>query len=97
MTSARALESGELPGFRRIVVEDGIREALAEALGVDIHPTIGGGMLEAVGRAIRRGGLGLVAAADLAPSMRPLALDGRSLVGNDRVRSADAWPLSGPA
>ena len=50
--------------------------------------------MEAVGRAIRRGGLGLVAAADLAPSMRPLALDGRSLVGNDRVRSADAWPLT---
>ena len=93
---ARALESGDLPGFRRIVVEDGIREALAKALEVDIHPTIGGGDLETVGRAIRRGGLGLVAAADLAPSMRPLALDGRSLVGNDRVRSADAWPLSVP-
>ncbi len=91
---ARALEGGELAGFRRLVVEDGIRDAVAETLGVVIHPTVEGGDVEAVGRAIRRGGLGLVAAADLAPSMRPLALDGRSLVGNDRVRSTDAWPLT---
>jgi poly-gamma-glutamate capsule biosynthesis protein CapA/YwtB (metallophosphatase superfamily) len=47
-----------------------------------------------VGRAIRHGALGLVAAADLAPSMRPLAIDSRELVGNERVRSADAWPLT---
>ena len=85
----RALESGELPGFRRIVVEDSIREALAETLGVDIHPAVEGGDAEAVGRAIRRGGLGLLAAADLVPSMRPLAIDGRSLVGNERVRSVE--------
>jgi poly-gamma-glutamate capsule biosynthesis protein CapA/YwtB (metallophosphatase superfamily) len=90
----RALENGELPGFRRIVVEDSIREALAETLGLDIHPAVEGGDAAAVGRAIRRGGLGLLAAADLAPSMRPLTVDGRSLVGNDRVRSADAWPLT---
>ncbi len=90
----RALENGELPGFRRIVVEDSIREALAEALGLDIHPEVQGGDAEAVSRVIRTGGLGLLAAADLAPSMRPLAVDGRTLVGNDRVRSAEAWPLT---
>jgi poly-gamma-glutamate capsule biosynthesis protein CapA/YwtB (metallophosphatase superfamily) len=89
----RALESGELPGFRRIVVEDSIREALAKTLGVDIHPAVEGGDAEAVGRAIRRGDLGLLAAADLVPSMRPLEIDGRSLVGNERVRSVEDWPL----
>ena len=89
----QALESGELPGFRRIVVEDSIREALAETLGLDIHPAVEGGDAAAVGRAIRRGGLGLLAAADLRPSMRPLMVDGRSLVGNERVRSVEDWPL----
>ena len=67
---------------------------LAEALGVAIHADVQGGDAEAVGRAIRHGALGMVAAADLVPSMRPLAIDGRTLVGNERVRSADAWPLT---
>jgi poly-gamma-glutamate synthesis protein (capsule biosynthesis protein) len=52
------------------------------------------GDLEAVRSSLRRGGLGLVAAADLAPDMRPLRLDGRTLVGNDRVRSLADWPLT---
>ncbi len=89
-----ALESGRLSGYRSIVVEDGIREALAEALGIQIHADVRGGDARQVQRAIRRGGLGLVAATDLVPAMRPLRLDGRSLVGNDRVRATKDWPIS---
>jgi poly-gamma-glutamate synthesis protein (capsule biosynthesis protein) len=89
-----ALESGRLSGYRRIVVEDGIREALADALGIQIDADVRGGDARQVQRAIRRGGLGLVAATDLVPAMRPLRLDGRSLVGNDRVRATKDWPLS---
>jgi poly-gamma-glutamate synthesis protein (capsule biosynthesis protein) len=89
----RALERGELAGSRRLIVEDGIRDGLTAALGIQLHPDVLGGDLDEVGRVIRRGGLALVAAPDLRPSMRPLRLDGRSLVGNERVRSLGAWPL----
>lgn len=89
----RALERGELAGFRRVIVEDGIREAAAAELGVAVHESVAGGDPGQVARVIRRGGLGLVAAPDLRPSMRPLTLDSKALVGNERVRSVEAWPL----
>ncbi len=38
--------------------------------------------------------LGVVRAADVTPSVRALAVDGRSLFGAERVRLLDAWPLT---
>ncbi len=90
----RALETGKLQGVGRIVVADGIADALAAALGIELHPDVVRGDVEAVRRAIRRGGLGLLPATDLAPSMRSLRIDGRALVGNDRVKRLADWPLS---
>ena len=71
----------------------GIRAALAASLGVAIHPDVAHGSIDDVRRAVRHRALGLVAAADLVPSLRPLRLDGRALVGNDRVDSVGRWPL----
>jgi poly-gamma-glutamate synthesis protein (capsule biosynthesis protein) len=38
--------------------------------------------------------LGIIRAADVQPSVRALAVDGRSLFGNGRIRSLAEWPLS---
>ena len=97
----RALENGELPGFRRIVVEDSIREALAETLGLDIHPEVQGGDAEAVSRVIR------TRRPRPPGSRRPGALDAsaggrRPLAGGQRPRplgrglAAHGDPASGP-
>jgi poly-gamma-glutamate synthesis protein (capsule biosynthesis protein) len=89
----RALETGRADGFDRVVVEDGIRDALATALGVDVGPDVEGGDLERVERAVARGALGFLAAVDVGPGVRALEVDGRSLFGNERVGRTDAWPL----
>ena len=90
----RALETGRLAGMRRIVVEDAVHDALEGSLGIDIHPDVGRGDTRQVERAVRRGGLGLIPASGLTPALRPLAVDGHSLVGNERIRDAADWPLS---
>jgi poly-gamma-glutamate capsule biosynthesis protein CapA/YwtB (metallophosphatase superfamily) len=89
----RGLESGTLAGFRRLVIDERIADALAGALGITLHEEILRGDIAAVQRSVRRGALGLVAAASLQPALRPLAVDGRALVGNGRIRDATAWPL----
>jgi hypothetical protein len=90
----RALETGKLPGVRRVVVAEGIAEPLAATLGIELHPDVGRGDVEAVRRAVRRGGLGLLPATALAPSMRALKVDGRALLGNGRVKRVADWPLA---
>jgi poly-gamma-glutamate capsule biosynthesis protein CapA/YwtB (metallophosphatase superfamily) len=89
----RALETGRLDGVKGIAVEDSIHDALAASLGISIHPDVRRGSMELIRRVARRGGLGLVAASALRPSLRPLAVDGRTIVGNDRVRRVSEWPL----
>jgi len=41
--------------------------------------------------------IGVVHADDVDPSVRALSVDGRSLFGDDRVRSLASWPLMIPA
>jgi poly-gamma-glutamate capsule biosynthesis protein CapA/YwtB (metallophosphatase superfamily) len=89
----RALETGRATGFERVVVEDGIRDPLASALGTTIGPDVEGGDVARVQRAVARGALGFLAAADVHPRVRALEIDGRSLFGNERVGRLDAWPL----
>jgi hypothetical protein len=89
----RALETGRLDGFTRVAVEGSIHDALAASLGIGIHPDVRRGSIEQTRRVVRHGGLGFVAAMDLQPSLRPLAVDGHALVGNERVRRATEWPL----
>jgi hypothetical protein len=90
----RALETGRMSGVRRLVVEDGVADALAASLDIEIHPDVQRGDVERVRRAATRSGLGLIGASDLQPALRPLAIDGRSLVGNGRIVDLADWPLT---
>jgi poly-gamma-glutamate synthesis protein (capsule biosynthesis protein) len=89
----RGLETGKLTGFRGLAIDERIADAVAGTLGITLHETIARGDLDAVRGAVRRGGLGLIPATSLEPSLRPLDIDGRSLVGNGRLRDTADWPL----
>lgn len=89
----RGLESGKVAGFKRIVVDSALRDALEDELGITFHPDVRMRDAEGVARAVRGGALGLLSALDLRPSMRILNLDGRELTGNDRIGDVADWPL----
>ena len=88
-----ALETGSIDGFKRVVVERRIAEPLAEALGIEIHPDIRRLDMERLGKAVRKGALGLVAATSVGPSLRSLKVGGSELVGVERVDDLADWPL----
>ncbi len=91
-----ALETGVARGFKRVVVEDRLAEPLANALDIQLGPAVRRADMAALVRAVRRGALGLVAADSLRPSLRALSVGRASLVGVDRVRRVEDWPLSVP-
>ena len=91
-----ALETGVARGFKRVVVEDRLAEPLANALDIQLGPAVRRADMDAVARAVRRGALGLVAADSLRPSLRALSVGRVSLVGVDRVRRLEDWPLNVP-
>jgi poly-gamma-glutamate capsule biosynthesis protein CapA/YwtB (metallophosphatase superfamily) len=90
----RALTEGELKGYRRVVVEQRIADAIAAQLGIELHDDVRRIDAERVAKAVSNGALGLVAATSLGPSMRALKIDGESLHGNDRVDDTADWPLT---
>jgi len=90
----RALESGKVKGYRRIVIEKGIADALAQSLGIEIHPDVRRSDIDRIAKAVSKGSLGLVAATDVRPSMRSLRISGLSLTGNERIRDVAEWPMS---
>lgn len=90
----RALSEGKLKGYRRVVVEKQIADALAAQLGIELHENVRRLSSERIAKAVARGALGLVAATSVEPSMRALDIDGLSLHGNDRVSAATDWPLT---
>jgi poly-gamma-glutamate capsule biosynthesis protein CapA/YwtB (metallophosphatase superfamily) len=90
----QALASGELRGFRRIVVAKPIADALERELGIELPESIGRVSPKRVAKAVRDGALGFVAATDLQPSLRALDIGGASLQGVGRVRDVADWPLS---
>ncbi len=89
----RALESGQVDGFKRAVVAKHIAEPLASALGIELHPDVRRLGPERLTRAVRKGALGLVAATDVGPSLRALEIGGKSLTGVERVKRVADWPL----
>ena len=89
----QALREGRVQSYKRVIVEDRIREALASELGIELHEDVRGGDADDVAAAVARGALGLIAATDIVPSVKALSVDGRSLFGNGRVRNVEAWPL----
>jgi poly-gamma-glutamate capsule biosynthesis protein CapA/YwtB (metallophosphatase superfamily) len=90
----KALETGEAPGFKRVIVEKSIADTLAAELGIEMHDDVQRGDAARVERAVSRGALGLIAAVDVTPAMRMLAIDGVSLTGNERIKNVSKWPLS---
>jgi poly-gamma-glutamate capsule biosynthesis protein CapA/YwtB (metallophosphatase superfamily) len=90
----RALETGRAPGFDRLAVQDALRGPLEEALRIRLARRVAVGNVTAVERAAAHGALGVLAAPEVSHRVRALEVDGRSLFGNQRVRSNDAWPLS---
>jgi len=90
----RALESGKIGGFKRVVVEERIADALAAELGLELHPDVRRLDTERATRAVSKGALGLMAATSVGPSLRALDVAGRALVGVDRVDEVDDWPLT---
>ncbi len=67
-----------------------------QTLGLDLGATVTTASPDGVLEAVRgtTDTLGIVRAADVRPSVRALAVDGRSLFGNGRVRSIEEWPLT---
>ena len=90
----RALERGAANGFKRVVIEGRLASALADELGIELHPKVRLLDAERVTRAVGKGALGLLAATSLGPSVRALEMNGRSLVGVERIGDAGSWPLS---
>ena len=91
----RALQ-GTSSSYRRVVLPEEDRQALAAALGVSLAAGVESGDPAAIRRAVRDGALGLLRVSDLDPAVRALALDGRSLFGNERLRDVADWPLHVP-
>ncbi len=92
----QALADGELKGYRRIVVDKDIADALAAELDLELHEDVRAIRAERVAKAVSKGALGFVAATSLAPSMRALDIGGVSLHGHDRIDDVDDWPLTVP-
>jgi poly-gamma-glutamate capsule biosynthesis protein CapA/YwtB (metallophosphatase superfamily) len=88
------LVTGTAPGFRSVVVEASIADALAAWAGTALHADVRRLSAAGVARAVTMGALGLVAATSMSPSMRTLEIGGRALVGVDRVQDVSDWPLS---
>ncbi len=90
----QALERGVAKGFKRVIVEDDIADALAESLGVELHAKVRRGDAQAIAATVAKVGLGLLPATHVTPAMRTLGIDGVSLVGNERIRDIADWPLN---
>jgi poly-gamma-glutamate capsule biosynthesis protein CapA/YwtB (metallophosphatase superfamily) len=90
----QALTDGNLKGYRRIVVEQSIADALAVELGLELHEGVRRVSAERVAKAVSNGALGFVAATSLQPSMRALDVNGASLHGIGRVTDVADWPLA---
>jgi poly-gamma-glutamate capsule biosynthesis protein CapA/YwtB (metallophosphatase superfamily) len=97
--SLAAAVAGTDRTFRRVVVRARDLAPLTAALGVRAGPVVtrptASGVLDAVHGTTDV--IAVIPAADVDPSVRALAVDGRSLFGNARVRSLADWPLAIPA
>ena len=90
----RALQRGAAAGFKRVFVQDSIADELASSLGIEIHADVRRADPERIATAVGNGALGIIAATEVTPAMRTLALDGASLIGNKRVKRVADWPVS---
>ena len=91
-----AIVAGTDRTFRRVLVAAPDLDLLATDIGVRPGSTVSTASPEAILEAVRGSTdtIGIVRAGDVRPSVRALAVDGRSLFGNGRVRTIDDWPLT---
>ncbi len=91
----RAL-AGQDPHFKKVVVAGPDLSAVADALGVQPAATVRQMSPSAVIAAVQghNGVLGFIRAGDVQPSIRALAVDGRTLFGDARLRSIADWALT---
>jgi hypothetical protein len=97
-----ALTGGD--GWNRVLIPTGDRAAIEEALGITIANRVEEAEPAAIERVVKSRkarNLGIVRASDLTYRVRALGINDRELVGNDRIRNLDNWPLvatiQGPA
>jgi len=90
MDDLRAAATGQSSTYSRLIVPTADVQAVREALG----GTPETGSTEEIEAAVRDGALGLLRASDVSQRVHALALDGASLFGVERVRSAAEWPLT---
>jgi poly-gamma-glutamate capsule biosynthesis protein CapA/YwtB (metallophosphatase superfamily) len=94
--SMRALTDalkGANSSWPRVIVPQADRGAIADAVGIKLASSVETGDVPAIQTAVKRGALGLMRASDLTPAVRALALDGKDLFGNDRIKKNGDWPL----
>ena len=78
----------------RVLVPEADRPSMEAALGITIADSVESAAPGAIEQAVTRTRvLGVMRAVDITFRVRALALGDASLFGNERIRTADAWPL----
>ncbi len=84
---------GASSSWPRVIVLQADRGAIADALGIKLGNSVETGNVAGIQAAVKQGALGLMRASDLTPAVRALALDGKDLFGNNRIKKNSEWPL----
>jgi hypothetical protein len=93
-TKLKATLRGRSDDWPRVLISRGDRAAVESALDIVIDDSVREASPSAIISAVKKGNtLGILRASDVEPSVRALAIDGRSLFGNDRVSRIGRWPL----
>ena len=85
---------GKSPVWSQVMISEGDRTALEDALGITIASSVHEASPGAIIAAVKKGTtLGILRATDVQPSVRALAIDGHDLFGESRVQKVSRWPL----
>jgi poly-gamma-glutamate capsule biosynthesis protein CapA/YwtB (metallophosphatase superfamily) len=98
LTELRAALAGESRRWRTVIGDESLVGRLADRLGRRIGPGFRAPDMAGVIHTVSADpkALGIVAAADVTPSVRALSVDGRALFGTHRGPSLSGWPLVVP-
>jgi poly-gamma-glutamate capsule biosynthesis protein CapA/YwtB (metallophosphatase superfamily) len=88
----RALQ-GRNDDYRRVVIPQGQREAIGQALDVRIPAGVREARPGAIRGAVAEGALGFLLLPDVTPAVQALAIGSQDLFGVDRIDSFDDWPI----
>ena len=85
----RELASGNSARYSRLVTTSGDESHVRTLLGADVESV----PAAEIGSVLKEGGLAIVRATEVTPTVHALAVDGVSLFGNNRVNNVSEWPL----